>query len=180
MMKRLRFAAASTVLALGAPRTNGRSFAVRIRKNARRTEIVTAGTKKIRSYDLDGKLLWELGGMSSIVIPTDYIAWYWPQAGPYHPSPLVYGDAGHRERQFDYSDGGEALPDREVRGGPISARRKGQPQTRTQRWAFILKRGSEPGGTMATGMRRAKALRRPASRRWTSDAAPAWSGDGST
>ncbi len=41
-------------------------------KNGRRTEIVTAGTKKIRSYDLDGKLLWELGGMSSIVIPTPF------------------------------------------------------------------------------------------------------------
>jgi len=100
----------------------------------RRTEIVTSGTRKVRSYDLDGKLLWELGGMSSIVIPTpfaqhgllflasgyvgdtvrpvyavragaqgditlkegetsnQYIAWYQRQAGPYNPSPLVYGD----------------------------------------------------------------------------------------
>ena len=33
-------------------------------KNAERTEIVTAGTNRVRSYDLDGKLLWELGGMS--------------------------------------------------------------------------------------------------------------------
>ena len=41
-------------------------------KNARRTEIVTPGTGKTRSYDLDGKLLWELGGMSSIVIPTPF------------------------------------------------------------------------------------------------------------
>src|SRR5262249_18831871 len=41
-------------------------------KNGRRTEIVTAGTKKIRSYDLDGKPLWELGGMSNIVIPTPF------------------------------------------------------------------------------------------------------------
>ncbi len=38
--------------------------------NDRRTEIVTAGTRKVRSYDLDGKLLWELTGMSSITIPT--------------------------------------------------------------------------------------------------------------
>ncbi len=41
-------------------------------KNEKRTEIVTSGTKRIRSYDLDGKLLWELGGMSSIVIPTPF------------------------------------------------------------------------------------------------------------
>jgi outer membrane protein assembly factor BamB len=103
-------------------------------ENGRRTEIITSGTRKVRSYDLDGKLLWELGGMSSIVIPTpfaqhgllflasgyvgdtvrpvfavragargdislkegetgnEYIAWYQRQAGPYNPSPLVYGD----------------------------------------------------------------------------------------
>ncbi len=39
-------------------------------ENEKRTELVTCGTKAVRSYDLDGKLLWELGGMSSIVIPT--------------------------------------------------------------------------------------------------------------
>ena len=39
-------------------------------ENGQRTEIVTAGTKKVRSYDLNGKLLWELGGMASIDIPT--------------------------------------------------------------------------------------------------------------
>jgi outer membrane protein assembly factor BamB len=37
-----------------------------------RTEIVTAGTGKVRSYDLDGKLLWELAGMSSISIPSPF------------------------------------------------------------------------------------------------------------
>lgn len=99
-----------------------------------RTEIITPGTKKVRSYDLDGKTLWEFSGMSSIAIPTPfsrhglvyiasgyigdqhrpvyaikpgasgdislktgetsnkYIAWYQPQAAPYNPSPLVYGD----------------------------------------------------------------------------------------
>jgi acetyl esterase/lipase/outer membrane protein assembly factor BamB len=41
-------------------------------ENDRRTEIVTAGTGKVRSYDLDGKLLWELKGMSSITIPTPF------------------------------------------------------------------------------------------------------------
>ena len=30
----------------------------------KRTEIVTAGSGKVRSYDLDGKLLWEFKGMS--------------------------------------------------------------------------------------------------------------------
>jgi outer membrane protein assembly factor BamB len=103
-------------------------------QNVRRTEIVTCGTNRVRSYDPDGKVLWELAGMSSIVIPTPFsshdllfvtsgyvgdetrpvfairpgasgdislksgetsnahIAWFWPQAGPYNPSPLVYGD----------------------------------------------------------------------------------------
>ena len=31
-------------------------------ENELRTEIVTAGTNRVRSYDLDGKLLWELQG----------------------------------------------------------------------------------------------------------------------
>ena len=99
-----------------------------------RTEIVTAGTRRVRSYGLDGKLLWELGGMSSITIPTPFagkellylgsgfivdrkrpvfairpgasgdislkdaetsnshVAWCQKLAGPYNPSPLLYGD----------------------------------------------------------------------------------------
>ena len=103
-------------------------------ENDSRTEIVTTGTDRVRSYDQDGKLLWELGGMSSIVIPVpfaghgmlyiasgyvgdqkrpvfairpgaagdislregqaenEFIAWHQPQAGPYNPSPLLYGD----------------------------------------------------------------------------------------
>ena len=36
------------------------------------SEIVTAGTQAVRSYDLDGKLLWSLKGMSSITIATPY------------------------------------------------------------------------------------------------------------
>ncbi len=43
-------------------------------KNAQRTEIITPGTGKIRSYDLDGKLLYELGGASSITIAKPYTA----------------------------------------------------------------------------------------------------------
>ncbi len=38
-------------------------------ENNLRTEIITSATTKARSYDLSGKLLWELGGMSSICIP---------------------------------------------------------------------------------------------------------------
>jgi outer membrane protein assembly factor BamB len=103
-------------------------------ENEQRTEIVTAGSDRVRSYGLDGKLLWHLGGMSSIVIPTPsashgllyvssgyvldptrpvfairpgaagditlkegqknsrFIAWCRELGGPYHPSPVVYGD----------------------------------------------------------------------------------------
>lgn len=103
-------------------------------KNNTRTEIVTPGTGKTRSYGLDGQLLWEFGGMSSHTIPTplaahgllfvtsgyintltrplfairpgatgdltlqqdqtanEYIAWCQKKAGPYNPSPIIYGD----------------------------------------------------------------------------------------
>jgi outer membrane protein assembly factor BamB len=40
--------------------------------NEGRTEIVTPGTGQVRSYDLSGKLLWFLEGMSSITIATPY------------------------------------------------------------------------------------------------------------
>lgn len=103
-------------------------------ENELRTEIVTPGTGKVRSYGLDGKLLWEFGGMSKIAIPTplaghgllyvssgyvldrrrpifavrpgasgdislgeeetsnQFIVWCQKQAGPYNPSPILYGD----------------------------------------------------------------------------------------
>ncbi len=41
-------------------------------KNDARSEIVTAGTGKVRSYSRDGELLWSLQGMSSITIATPY------------------------------------------------------------------------------------------------------------
>jgi outer membrane protein assembly factor BamB len=41
-------------------------------KNSQRTEIVTPGSDAVRAYDLDGKLLWSLTGMSSITIATPY------------------------------------------------------------------------------------------------------------
>ncbi len=43
-------------------------------ESGKRTEIITAGREKIRSYDLDGKLLWEIAGMSSLSIPTPFTA----------------------------------------------------------------------------------------------------------
>ncbi len=39
-------------------------------KNELRTEIVTIGTGKVRSYDLDGNVLWELTGTSGLVSQT--------------------------------------------------------------------------------------------------------------
>lgn len=41
-------------------------------QNEKRTELITPGKNKVRSYDLSGQPLWEFGGMSSIVIPTPF------------------------------------------------------------------------------------------------------------
>jgi outer membrane protein assembly factor BamB len=41
-------------------------------ENELRTEIITPGTGKVRSYDLNGNLLYEFGGMSSITIAVPY------------------------------------------------------------------------------------------------------------
>lgn len=41
--------------------------------NSKRTELITAGTNGVRSYDLDGNELWSLKGMSSITIATPYV-----------------------------------------------------------------------------------------------------------
>ena len=49
-----------------------------------RTEIVASGSGVVRSYDLDGKLLWQLGDMSGNAIPT-------PMAGPN----LLYVSSGY-------------------------------------------------------------------------------------
>lgn len=43
-------------------------------KNELRTEIITPGSGKTRSYDLNGKLLYEFGGSSAITICTPYSA----------------------------------------------------------------------------------------------------------
>ena len=41
-------------------------------QNTRRTEIVTSGSKKIRSYDLGGKLLWEITRLATLAVPTPF------------------------------------------------------------------------------------------------------------
>lgn len=41
-------------------------------ENATRAELVTPGSGAVRSYDLDGNLLWSLRGMSTITIPTPF------------------------------------------------------------------------------------------------------------
>ena len=55
------------------PRDEGTNWATPfIWENEQRTEIVTNGTDRARSYDLDGNLLWELTGMSSITVATPF------------------------------------------------------------------------------------------------------------
>ena len=41
-------------------------------ENGQRTELITAGSRAVRSYGLDGKVLWSFRGMSSIAIPTPF------------------------------------------------------------------------------------------------------------
>jgi outer membrane protein assembly factor BamB len=136
-------------------------------RNEQRTELITSG-KRVRSYSLDGNLLWELGGMSSIVIPTpcsnsgllyvcsgyvgdrvrpvfaitpgasgditlkpgqtnnQFVAWCQPTAGPYNPSPLLYGDYFYVLFDFGFLSCHEARTGRQVyekqriREGPTS------------------------------------------------------------
>jgi outer membrane protein assembly factor BamB len=58
-------------------------------QNELRTEIVTPGTDKVRSYDLKGNLLWWFTGMSVITIAT-----------PYTDNGLLYISSGYvRDRQ---------------------------------------------------------------------------------
>jgi outer membrane protein assembly factor BamB len=58
-------------------------------RNELRTEIVTTGSKKVRSYDTNGKLLWELAGMTSIhaVTPLASHGLLFVSSG-YFPDPL--------------------------------------------------------------------------------------------
>ena len=43
-------------------------------KNEQRTEIVTAATGGVRSYDVNGTLLWQLTGMSTFAVPSPFAA----------------------------------------------------------------------------------------------------------
>ena len=54
-------------------------------ENELRTEIVTAGMNRVRSYDVDGKLLWELTGMSD----------YGPISTPFVKHGFVYISSGY-------------------------------------------------------------------------------------
>jgi len=58
-------------------------------ENELRTEIVTIGTNRVRSYDLEGKLLWELAGTSGLVslTPVSKHGLLYVGAG-YHYGPL--------------------------------------------------------------------------------------------
>jgi outer membrane protein assembly factor BamB len=53
-------------------------------ENDQRSEIVTAGSGKVRAYDLEGKLLWWFKGMSGITI-----------ASPYADGGLLYVTSGY-------------------------------------------------------------------------------------
>jgi outer membrane protein assembly factor BamB len=55
------------------PRDEGTNWSTPfIWQHASRTELVTNGSDRVRSYDLSGRLLWHLRGMSSITIPTPF------------------------------------------------------------------------------------------------------------
>ncbi len=41
-------------------------------ENGSRTELVTPGSRAVRSYSLEGQVLWSLSGMSGIAIPTPF------------------------------------------------------------------------------------------------------------
>lgn len=58
-------------------------------KNDQRSEIIASGDGKVRSYDLDGKLLWEVGNMSRNAIPT-----------PFAKDGLLYITSGHVMGKF--------------------------------------------------------------------------------
>ncbi len=52
-------------------------------KNAQRTELIVPGRTQVRSYDLEGRPLWWLRGMSTITIPTPFESdgWLYLAAG---------------------------------------------------------------------------------------------------
>ena len=82
-------------------------------ENEVRTEIVTTGRRKIRSYDVNGNELWELGGMTVNVVPT-----------PFAVDGLLYLSSGY--------PGGYPRPVYAVRPGAIGDISLGEDQTRNR------------------------------------------------
>ena len=61
-------------------------------ENALRTEVITTGSGKVRSYDIDGNVLWTLKGLSSITVPSPFA----------HDGLLYFGSGyvGDRKKPF--------------------------------------------------------------------------------
>jgi outer membrane protein assembly factor BamB len=62
-------------------------------ENPQSTEIITKGTKRVRSYALDGTLLWEMSGMGSLDVPTPFARnglLYLQSGYPTDPKKLTY------------------------------------------------------------------------------------------
>jgi outer membrane protein assembly factor BamB len=62
-------------------------------ENERRTEIIAAGDLRVRSFDLDGRLLWELKGLSTNTTPTPFATGgllYVSSGAPVRPVRPVY------------------------------------------------------------------------------------------
>jgi hypothetical protein len=91
-------------------------------ENSKRTELIVPGTKHVRSYDLDGKLLWEFTGMSSIVIPT-----------PFSKFDLLYLSSGYV--------GDQVRPAYAIRAGASGDITIKSGQTATEAIAWYLERG---------------------------------------
>ncbi len=67
------------------PRDEGTNWSTPyVWENEIRTEIVTTGTDRVRSYSLNGAVLWELDGLSSITVPM-----------PFSRFDLLYLEAGY-------------------------------------------------------------------------------------
>ena len=120
-----------------------------------RTEIVTTGSGKARSYDLDGKQLWSLGGMSSITVPAPFVS-----------DGLLYfgsGYVGDGKRPFlamrPGAKGELSLEDASQAGSPIVwLQPKGSPYMPTpiayrDRLYVLLDRGMLSGYDAKTGER---------------------------
>ncbi len=91
-------------------------------ENHQRTEIVTAATGRVRSYDLKGTLLWELGGMSLLTTPS-----------PFASHGLVYISSGYPGGSLRpvYAIQPGAAGDISIYQGVASGLQEGFPGTRT-------------------------------------------------